>query len=116
LDLEISAGTKDSALFKNLPMADAVATVDSQTGQITVFLLNRELEDSSEFNIELAGLGSLKFIEALQLGGENLELTNNADRPAAVEPKPVNAVVSGEHLNITVPKSSWTMVRLEQIR
>jgi len=115
LNLEITAPVKDSALFKDLPMADAVATVDDARGQVTVFLLNRELEESSEFNIELAGLGSLRFIEALQLGGENLDLTNNAERPNAVEPKAVTAIVTGESLGITVPKSSWTMIRLEQL-
>lgn len=116
LDVEVSVGKKDSELFKELPMADAVATFDKEGGSLTLLLLNRELEESSDFSIDLSDLGSLRFVEAFQLGGENLELTNNAEHPDAVKPKSVLATVSGGTVSITVPKSSWTMVRLEQVQ
>lgn len=116
LNLEVSVRTKDSAIFKNLPMADAVATYDQEIGEIALFLLNREIEESSEFNIQLSDLGALRVVEALQLGGEDLDMTNNATRPNAVVPRQVKTLMSGETLSITAPRSSWTMIRLEQVR
>lgn len=112
LRIDIDAPTADSALFKNLPLADAVATWDEESGTLVLFLLNRNLTESSTFELDFSELGELKFIEGKLIGGENLELTNNLENPNRVVPVDISpASVSGGRVEIELPRVSWSMLR-----
>lgn len=114
LESTIEAKTKDSELFKNLPMADSVVTFDSSTKTATVFLLNRELESSSIFQLNLSELGNVNFLDGKFMGGDDGELTNNLENPDRVTPRDLapTSVVDG-HIEVELPRASWAMLRFE---
>jgi len=112
MDLSIVCRSQDSELFADLEMADAVAILNTQGDEITLFLLSRELEDQAELEIDTASLGALSLIEALHLGGSELDQTNDAENPDRVQPRPLNGIlVSHNKVLITLPPVSWSMVR-----
>ncbi len=112
IDLEIGTRTEDAALFENLPMVDSVATKDGD--HLNVFLLNRELEDSTDVSIELAGFNIDEFVEGYLVGGDNLELQNTAEQPEAFgydSISPSKTVANG--FSVTLPKVSWSLLRFK---
>lgn len=113
LQLELNARTEDAELFEKLPMADAVATFDKANGELSVFLLSRELTDEAAFEIDLSGFGEVEFIEGFQLGGDNLELTNNLENPNRVQPHQFSASVSNSVAQLNLPPVSWSLARFK---
>lgn len=114
LDLEIEVETKDAELFKDLPLADAVATFDEETNSLVLFLLNRNTEQSSSFKLDLSAVGALEFVEGKMLGGENLDLTNNLENPNRVQPADISpASVHDSVVEIELPKISWSMLKFK---
>ena len=112
IDLQIDSRTQDSKLFENLPMVDAVAT--RTDNELSLFLLNRETEDSTELNIKFDGLEIAEFIEGHLVGGENLALANTEESPEAYAP----TTISPESLNmnnvgVVLPKVSWSLLRFK---
>ena len=112
IDLQIDSRTQDSKLFENLPMVDAVAT--RTDNELSLFLLNRETEDSTELNIKFDGLEIAEFIEGHLVGGENLALANTKESPDAYAP----TTISPESLNmnnvgVVLPKVSWSLLRFK---
>ena len=112
IDLQIDSRTQDSKLFENLPMVDAVAT--RTDNELSLFLLNRETEDSTELNINFDGLEINEFIEGHLVGGENLSLANTKESPDAYAP----TTISPESLNmnnvgVVLPKVSWSLLRFK---
>jgi alpha-N-arabinofuranosidase len=114
LDLSVSCRSQDSELFEDLKMADAVAILNTEGTQITLFLLSRELQEQAEVQIDTSGLGSLSLLQALYLGGSELNQTNNVENPDRVQPKPLENLLMGENrISITLPPISWAMVRFK---
>lgn len=114
VELEIDVETADAELFKNLPLADAVATFDEESRSLVLFLLNRNIDKSSSFKLDLSSVGELEFVEGKMLGGDNLELTNNLENPNRVLPVDVSpSSIAGAVVEIELPKVSWTMLKFK---
>lgn len=114
MHLEIDARTQDAELFENLPMADAVATFESENSELSVFLLSRELENQTQLSLDLSRFGNIEFIEGFQMGGNSLDLTNNAEYPERVQPQSfAPAAVEKGIIEIVLPQASWSVARFK---
>jgi alpha-N-arabinofuranosidase len=114
LRLEIHAPTYETARFGAVPLLDAVATHDPQTGDLTVFAVNRHLTDGLDLTVSVAGFGHpMSVAEAWTLTDEDLYAVNTADQPDRVVPRPASGVaVDGSVLSATLPPVSWSAIRL----
>ena len=112
VDLEIEARTENANLFENLPMVDSVATRDGD--YLNVFMLNRELKDSTDLSIELEALNIDHFVEGFLIGGENLDVQNTAEKPEAFSPDSISPSEIGTNgFSIALPKVSWSLLRFK---
>lgn len=112
VDLEIDVAVTDSALFPNLPLADAVATLDEDSGALTLFLLNRDIENSSKFKLDLSAFNGCQFVDGKVIGGGDLLLTNTLEHPNRVTPEEiVPQTAEGGLVEIELPEVSWAMLR-----
>lgn len=112
IDLDIDTRTENAKLFENLPMVDAVATKNDE--ELNVFLLNRELTDSTEISIDLKGLKIKEFIEGHLIGGGDLDLQNTSENPEAYAPSSISPeTFDDDSLTINLPKVSWTLLRFK---
>lgn len=114
MHLEIDARTQNAELFENLPMADALATFDSENSELSVFLLSRELENQTRLSLDLSKFGNIEFIEGFQMGGNSLDLTNNAEYPERVQPESFTpSAVENGVIEFVLPQASWSVVRFK---
>ncbi len=83
---------------------------DGQTGQSTVFAVNRSPSDEMQLNVELRGLGNRRLVHASQLHHFDLKATNTRSAPHTIEPITHPAAkVTGERLQASLQPLSWNV-------
>ena len=80
---------------------------------VTLFALNRHLEQPMALQVALPGFAMPVPVEALQLRHANLKATNTRDKPNRVSPVPLKGVTAGtDRVQATLAPASWNMIRL----
>jgi alpha-N-arabinofuranosidase len=101
-----------SETLGDVAAVDITATRDPDTGQITIFAVNRDENNSADMQLRLGGSETHEIVEHLVLGGEDLLATNSKDTPNRVAPR-----TSSQHgintaaLSAELPPVSWSMIR-----
>ena len=97
-----------------MPVVDAVATHDAETGEVTVFVVNRDVAEAVDLTVPLAGFRpGLRVAESWTLADDDLSATNTADHPDRVVPRQSEGVaVADGALRATLPlcpgrRSGW---------
>jgi alpha-N-arabinofuranosidase len=113
LEVKVSCESYDTEEHGAVPLVDATATYDPETGQYAVFAVNRSMERSLEVSADIQHPGSTSLIEALMLTDPDPYAKNSpADPERVVLQKNESARVSDGRLLFTLPPVSWNMVRL----
>jgi alpha-N-arabinofuranosidase len=90
-----------------------VAAVANEHGSLSLFLLNRHLEDAMTVEIEARSFGTLAVSEALQLADDDLSAVNTKEEPDRVRPEALEDVrVEGNRVRATLRPASWNLVTL----
>jgi alpha-N-arabinofuranosidase len=107
------AGAGLPAVGGQVHAVDLTATHDQETGQLTVFAVNRHEHDSANVEIRLGWNEPLRVVEHVVMGGGDLLATNSKDTPNRVVPRTSDKhSVDGGRLSVELPPMSWTMTRL----
>jgi alpha-N-arabinofuranosidase len=113
LRVDVDSPTYPTARFGDVPLLHATAVMDDETGDITVFAVNRSQTDTLPLRIDLRGVGAHTVAEHLVLADSDPEATNTADRPDRVTPHPATGTtVSDGVLHAELEPLSWNMIRL----
>jgi len=105
----------DSRQHGDVPLLDATATYDEESGAVTVFAVNRSPDGDLDLEVDLRALPGLRVESATTLAGPDgdIRATNTAERPDAVRPRANSrARVESGHLSAALPPVSWNVVRL----
>ena len=100
----------------DVPSIDVTVTRDPETGNITIFAVNRDENEVGRLGLTLAMTGELRVAEHLVLGGGgDLHATNSTETPEHVTPQLVsNTVLTHRGVDILLPPVSWSMIRLQR--
>jgi len=113
LRLELDSPTYPTERFGDVPVLDAVATHDPDTGEAVVFVVNRDLSEPLELRVDVSTLGDVHCPEAWTVGGSDPYARNTADEPDRVHPHHLDARVSSAGvLSAQLPPVSWSAIRL----
>ena len=89
------------------------SVVADQTG-VTLFLLNRNLDESMSVTVDARGFAGLKVKEATELQSDDLKAINDKKNPMRISPQPLKAIkVNGGKISLELKPASWNVVRLE---
>ncbi|GAA4978538.1 alpha-N-arabinofuranosidase [Kineococcus glutinatus] len=113
LRVELTAPTYPTATLGEVPLVDAVATHDPDTGQAAVFLVNRSTTDAVTVTVDLSGMGELRIAETHTLTDDDPHARNTLEEPERVAPvENKSAVLADGTLTLELPPVSWTAVAL----
>jgi alpha-N-arabinofuranosidase len=91
-----------------------VSAVADEHGRLSLFLLNRHLQDAMEVDIEARSFGRLAVAEALELADGDLKATNTKDDPDRIKPAKLEDIsVEGGRIRATLKPGSWNLVSLK---
>ena len=113
LELELDGPTYESGLHGTVPLVDAVATHDDETGETALFLVNRSMDEAIDLVVDTSMLSGVTIGSAESLYDDDIHAANTLADPERVglRPNETARVVGGE-LHLTLPPVSWTAVAL----
>ncbi len=113
LSVKLETDSYETAGYGVVPLIDAVATHDRETGLTSVFLVNRSQTDAATVTIDTAALGGVAVLEALTLADDDVYAKNVLGDTERVGLAANDSVVVGEGtLTVTLPPVSWTALSL----
>jgi alpha-N-arabinofuranosidase len=113
LAVAVHAETYATAKYGDVPLVDAVATHDPQTGDVALFLVNRATSGPTTIELDARALGNVRIVAAVELSNPDHTWQATADDATSVQPRALaGAVVQDGVLRLGLPPISWAMVRL----
>ncbi|NHN28936.1 arabinosylfuranosidase ArfA [Paenibacillus agricola] len=104
----------DTKEITDVPFLEAVAVYNEEVQEVTVFAVNRDLENALPLEVDLRSFGAnSQLIEHLVLENDDLKARNTATDSSRVTPhNKGNAEVSGSGLTARLGKASWNVIRI----
>ncbi|WP_457100644.1 arabinosylfuranosidase ArfA [Microbacterium sp. P5_E9] len=113
LEVRLESPTYTTEVYGEVPLLDAVATHDPETGATALFLVNRDQTEAHEVTVDISALDGLSVREALSLWDDDRSAANTLEHPERVGLKAnESAVLDGNRLTVTLPPVSWTAISL----
>ncbi|GAA1465975.1 alpha-N-arabinofuranosidase [Microbacterium thalassium] len=113
LQLKLDAPTYSTEVYGEVPLVDAVATHDAETGRSAVFLVNRSQTEAITITADVSALGDVSVLETHAVWDEDVYAKNTLeDRERVTAKTNDTAVVADGTLTVTLPPVSWTAIAL----
>ncbi|MEV4660555.1 alpha-N-arabinofuranosidase [Micromonospora echinofusca] len=108
--------TYETKRYGEVPVLDTVAVHDEETGELTVFAVNRGNTDL-ELHLDLRGLAGLSASSHLSLAaGDDPTATNTEAEPDRVTPRQLpDPTTDGGRCSVRLPAVSWNMLRFSPV-
>jgi alpha-N-arabinofuranosidase len=104
----------DSKHFTDVPYIESAVVQDEITGELTLFAVNRNLEESIIVDFSIRGFEGYRLKEHIVLECDNLQAVNTPQNPHTVTPSIRNQSVSDlddGRIEIELGKASWNVLR-----
>ncbi|NIK75797.1 alpha-N-arabinofuranosidase [Paenibacillus castaneae] len=102
----------DSKDFSDVPYLDSVAVYNNEKEVVTVFAINRSLEESLLLECDIRSFPGYSVIEHIVLENENLKAVNSIDGENVKPHNNGQSAVKDGVLEAILPKHSWHVIRL----
>ena len=113
LNLQVRSPEYANETFDSVPLLDAVAVLDEEREEMTVFAVNRGQGNPLPLEGDLRGTGGYRVVEHLVLEHSDPEAHNTLEQPNEVVPhNRGDARLEQGQLTATLPPLSWNVIRL----
>lgn len=107
----------DCRQYTDVPMLDSVAVYDGKQQTVTLFVMNRSMEEDLEVCCDLRGIGADKCIANIALEGYDFKAANTAAFPENVVPVHKSEdIMEDGYMRTAVSKASWNMYRFHTVK
>ena len=115
LNLNLTCPTYEDETFGLVPYLEAVAIWNPESEKLTLFAVNRNLEQGLPLVADLRDFDDYRLTQHSVLKHDNLKATNSFDQPDNVKPVyQVGGQSNGGNLTVTLPKASWNVIILQK--
>jgi alpha-N-arabinofuranosidase len=106
----------DSKEFTDVPMLESAVVYNEDQGQLTIFAVNRDLEDALELEVDIRQFSNYRMVEHSILENPDHKAKNSMDNPQNVVPHAGgDAALKDGRLSARLPKLSWNVIRLSLV-
>jgi alpha-L-arabinofuranosidase len=113
LAIGLDSDTYETSQYGTVPVIDAVATHDADTGGTAVFLVNRSQSDNAAVTIDVAALGGITVLDAQTLNDDDVHAANTLLDQERVTLRDNETVVArGGTISVALPPVSWSAISL----
>ncbi len=116
LNTIVSSPKYDSKDFTDVPVIDTIAVENEQDGELVIFAVNKDMQDSVLLECSLNQYGNYKIVEHIVMEGYDIKAVNSAATPNNVVPfvKTGTAEVKDNVLQVKLSNLSWNVIRLKK--
>jgi alpha-L-arabinofuranosidase len=108
----ISSPKYDSKDFTDIPYLESTAVYNEENEQLTIFAVNRHLQDGLELEMDIRNFEGYEVFEHIVLENDNLKLTNSAKGTPVAPHSNGNAKSENGRVSAVLPNLSWNVIRL----
>jgi alpha-N-arabinofuranosidase len=113
LRLEPVCATIETADHGQVPVLEAVATVDHAAPALTLFVMNRAQDEPVDLDCDVRAMALIGEPEHLVLGGRDPESRNTRENPDRVLPRRSDALqIHAGRLRVRLEPISWNVIRV----
>jgi len=114
LRLAVDSPRYETDVYGDVEAVSAVATYDEESGDVAVFLVNRDPEAALPVDLDLRSLGAVRFVEHQALSHHDPHARSHPDTVDALRPRQVDTTSVDDELvlHIELAPASWNVVRL----
>jgi len=113
LNTLVSSPTYSCKDYDEVPFIDAVATV-SEDGSVTVFCVNKDMEEDFDLEMDLSSFGELKIDEHIILHHDDVKAVNTEGNPNnVVSSEGPGGTIENGKASIKIPALSWNVIRFK---
>jgi alpha-N-arabinofuranosidase len=98
----------------DVPYLDVLATRNSTSGDLTLFVANRDWKNAIPATLRLQGFSPAAQAQVDTLAADSPLAENSADHPEAIRPVTSSLAVSGNEIRYEFPKLSVTVITLKR--
>jgi alpha-N-arabinofuranosidase len=111
LDLLVEGSpTYEAKNFGAVAYLDVAGTLDAATGSVALFVLNRDLGKSHQFEVSWEDRAGSRLLASSVITGTDLKAVNGFDAPNKVAPQAADKpVLNGSRMTIEVPPRSYSV-------
>ncbi|MBS4223261.1 alpha-N-arabinofuranosidase [Lederbergia citrea] len=110
----VSSPKYDSKDFTDVPVLDTTAVYNEEKEELTIFAVNRDLEDSLLLESDIRNFEGYKVVEHIVLENNELKQVNTAKEQAVVPHSRGDATNDNGIVTASLPKLSWNVIRLKK--
>jgi alpha-N-arabinofuranosidase len=103
----------DSKNYTDIPYVESTAVWNEAESELTVFAVNRSLDEPMELACKLGGFGTCRVLEHLQMCGDNLKAVNIAEKKSVCTVLGDTGCEKEGAFSIYLPAASWNLIRLQ---
>jgi alpha-N-arabinofuranosidase len=113
LDVRVDTPSHETAKFGDTPLLDAVATWDEAAGAMSMFVVNRSVDQPMTLDLVVRSEADLRVVEALTMADDDPYAKASAEDDSTLVPRPnASARLVDGRLRVELPAVSWSVVRL----
>jgi alpha-N-arabinofuranosidase len=95
-----------------VPVVDSVVTHEPNTGELSVFSVNRSTRESVQLGIDLRAFPGYQLAGHLTLEDENHRATNSEQEPNRVAPRKADVEFGPGRADVRLSPISWSLLRM----
>ena len=108
----ITSPVYDCRDYEKVPLADAAAVLGDDGG-LTIFAVNRSMDEDISLACDLRAFGEMKPVEHIVLHHDDVKAVNTEDDPDRVRPaQGRNGRMDSGRMTVKLPALSWNVIRL----
>ncbi|MDF2613914.1 MAG: alpha-N-arabinofuranosidase [Clostridia bacterium] len=108
----ITSPKYDTKDFTDVPYLEATAVYNEEKQEVTIFAVNRDLEDEMKLECDFRSFENYELIEHLVLECNDLKAYNTLDNQPVVPNNKGKSKVDNGRLEAILNKASWNVIRL----
>jgi alpha-N-arabinofuranosidase len=111
------SGSNQSHAYENVQAIESAAVHHEETGEATIFLINRSAVDDIEVELDVRGFEGYQLVEHIEMYTDDLSKENNYDNPDAIKPS-INSEtrMNAGLMKVVTNKLSWNVIRLARLK
>ena len=110
----ISCSKHDTKRFTDVPYLEGIATYDVENETMTVFVVNKSLDDSAVLDVNLMDFDGYKPIAFISMDGYDKNAINGFDNSCVKPHKNAVPVMDGSIMTVQLKPFSWNVIRLKK--
>lgn len=104
----------DCRSFTDVPYLEAIATLNEEKGEMTVFCVNKSLDDAAVVDIALLDLEGYRPFEFISMDGYKPKAENGFDNPFVKPHGNELPEADGKNITVELKPFSWNVIRLKK--